>query len=510
MSNDIPNEDRVLGEALARSIEAQSPPQTPFARSRIAMRLERPQRRFPFAAMLGAAAAIVLALALGSWLLELRADRDRSIATAPTASPDAATAVPSPVPSPSATAPAGASTPAPVTSLRVFFPRAGLPPVSAIVMGAGPQASAEDRIRSRLEALNPARTPAVPPGAFNPFPLSDPAQLRVASVVVSGDTASVDFALFDGGWRWSGDEPQVRGLIQELVYTATEEPGIRRVTITENGGKPTSIGGVAVASPLSREDVFGYAHPGDTRPYSGSGAPMPPLSVALSTTYSVDQFAPALARFVIRVDGGIAARQFPDFGVDLAPNDDTARPEYGKYVLQLKIAGARDTTTPGTTLVDRSPLRSILTSEGRGQLGTTAFVYWLGLDDQRPWRATVLFDPARIVIDIGGAPSAVSDDGNTVVYAPAPGATVATSFDIGGVVRAFEAGYVWRVRDGSGATIANGHGTANIGTAAVWGAYDAKVTLPAGTIGRVTLEVFQVSAKDGSEVSKVTVPLTAR
>ncbi len=508
MSNGIPNEDRVLGEALARSIEAQSPPQTPFARSRIAMRLERPQRRFTFAPMLGAAAAIVLALALGSWLLELRADRDRSIATAPTASPDAATAVPSPVPSPSATAPAGASTPAPVTSLRVFFPRAGLPPVSAIVMGAGPQASAEDRIRSRLEALNPARSPAVPPGAFNPFPLSDPAQLRVASVVVSGDTASVDFALPDGGWRWSGDEPQVRGLIQELVYTATEEPGIRRVTITENGGKPTSIGGVAVASPLSREDVFGYAHPGDTRPYIGIGEPI--LVPSVATSYSVDQFAPGLARFVIRVDSDpLLARHLPQYSVELRRNDDAAHPELGKFVLVVSVPNARDTTTPTTTLVDRSPLRAIVASQG-APAPAAGITYTLGLDDQRPWRPIELYDPDRIVIDIGGAPGGISDDGNTVVYAPTPGTTVRTSFDVGGVVRAFEAGYLWRARDASGRVIGSGHGTANIGTAPFWGGYQSKVALPPGTTGTVTLEVFQLSARDGSEISKVAIPLTVR
>ncbi|MDP9266495.1 MAG: GerMN domain-containing protein [Chloroflexota bacterium] len=505
MSNDIPNDDRTLGEALARSIDAGSPPQTPFAQSLIAERLARPPRRFPLVAILGAAATVVLAVAIGSWLGELRADRERSIATAPSASPTPASATPSP--SPSATPPVGASTPAPAASVRVFFPREGLPPVGAVVVGAGPQASAEDRIRARLDALNPAGSPAISPGAFNPFPLSDPAQLHVASVAVTGDAASVDFALPAGGWRVAS-EAQARGLLQELVYTATEEPGIRRVTITENGGKPTSVGGVAVAPQLSREDVFGYAHPGDVRPYSVSGVP---ISASLTTTYSVDQFAPALARFVIRVDGtAVPAWYLPDFSVDLGPNDEIAHPELGKYVLVVKVPSAKDTTTPGTTLVDRSPLRAIVASQSRGGQLETGIAYSLGLDDQRPWRATVLFDPARIVIDIGGAPVAISDDGNTVVYAPAPGATLGTVFDFGGVVRAFEAGYVWRVRDASGAVIANSHGTANIGTAAVWGGYDAKVTLPSSTAGRITLEVFQISPKDGSEFSKVAIPLTVR
>ncbi|MFN2520155.1 MAG: Gmad2 immunoglobulin-like domain-containing protein [Candidatus Limnocylindria bacterium] len=504
MNSDMPNEDRALAEALARSIEAQTPRQTPFARSRIAARLERPPRRFPFAPMLGAAAALLLALAIGSWLVELRADRERSAGIAPSANPSAAVAAPSPsgAATPPVAAPSPSATATPAAPLRVFFPREGLPPVSAIVAGTGPQASPEDRIRSRLDALNPARSPAVPLGAFNPFPLSDPAQLHVASVVVGGDTASVDFALPDGGWRWSaGNAPQVRGLLQELVYSATEEPGIRRVTMTENGGKPTSIGGVAVAPALSREDVFGYAQPGDTRPFSDAVGTMP---ATLSTTYSVDQFAPGLLRFVIRVESAATPGSFPYFTVNLVPNDDAARPGYGKYTLSVEVPGGRDPTTAPATVIDRSPLRAIVAAQGQGSL-----TYSLALDDQRPWRATVLFDPVRLVIDIGGAPSAISDDGNTVVYAPVSGGSVGTAFNIGGVVRAFEAGYVWRVRDASGTAIASGNGTASI-AGMVWGAYDAKVTLPPGTVGRVTLEVFQRSARDGSEVSKVTIPLTVR
>ncbi|MDE3192221.1 MAG: Gmad2 immunoglobulin-like domain-containing protein [Chloroflexota bacterium] len=126
------------------------------------------------------------------------------------------------------------------------------------------------------------------------------------------------------------------------------------------------------------------------------------------------------------------------------------------------------------------------------------------------WRAMVVFDPTRIEIDAGAPPGGVSDDGNTAVYAPVRGAQVGRTFHLSGAVRAFEATYLWRVVDTNGAVVAAAPATASIGTSPLWGAAETDVTLPASVSGNVTLEVYQVSPKDGSQISIVAVPLVVR
>jgi hypothetical protein len=96
------------------------------------------------------------------------------------------------------------------------------------------------------------------------------------------------------------------------------------------------------------------------------------------------------------------------------------------------------------------------------------------------------------------------------VYSPARAGSVDRAFRVRGVVRAFEATFVWRVRDARATVSVNGIGKASIGTAPVWGAYEFEVSLTATTTGNITLELFQRSPRDGTEVSVVRVPLFVR
>ena len=73
--------------------------------------------------------------------------------------------------------------------------------------------------------------------------------------------------------------------------------------------------------------------------------------------------------------------------------------------------------------------------------------------------------------------------------------------------RAFEAAGSWRVRDASGAEIAQGIFSTSVGTSAVWGTFTFRTQLPAVASGPVTLDVFQASAQDGSDVNNVEIPL---
>jgi len=323
-------------------------------------------------------------------------------------------------------------------------------------------------------------------------------------VSVQGDVAKVEFDL-NPGWGVRGSA-QSLALVQQLVYTITEEPGINRALITEKGKPNAVIDQLVVDKPLSREDVFGYAAPGPSgaaNSVASDGTSTPGAS--LTTSYSVDSVSPGLARFVVTISGPQgAAAEVPSFSAYL---DRTEQADFGKAALYLQVA-AEPSTTLGLTVVDRSPLRAIRATRGFGSplaVGGAAFV--LGLDDARPWRVFTLSNPARIVIDIGGAPQATSD--SVAVYSPRAGTTIGHVVTISGAARAFEAHVTWRVKDTGGRVVANGFTSASI-FGPIWGTFDTSITIPANVSGNVILEIFWPSPKDGTELGLVQVPLAVR
>lgn len=228
------------------------------------------------------------------------------------------------------------------------------------------------------------------------------------------------------------------------------------------------------------------------------------VSLPKTLTTALSLAAPGTARFTITLaytDPSAPAHAVPAFTVQ--PFAESHMPD-ATGELEISVPNAGDATTVAAQ-VDVRPVRSIAVGSA-GQV--PAKVYRLGLESYPLWRALVMFDPTRIVIDVG-AP-AVSSDGNTAVYQPAPNADVARTFHLSGAARAFEATYLWRVRDTNGTVVAGAPGVASIGTSALWGSFDVDVALPASISGNATLEVYQVSPKDGSEVSQVTVPLHVR
>jgi hypothetical protein len=105
------------------------------------------------------------------------------------------------------------------------------------------------------------------------------------------------------------------------------------------------------------------------------------------------------------------------------------------------------------------------------------------------------------------APSA-SPTGNITVSVPVANQTVGKAFVVSGSARTFEQNVVWRVRTTGNVQVASGFTTATAADIGQFGPYSFTVTLPGSTVGPVVLEVFETSAKDGSEVSKVSLPLT--
>ena len=75
-----------------------------------------------------------------------------------------------------------------------------------------------------------------------------------------------------------------------------------------------------------------------------------------------------------------------------------------------------------------------------------------------------------------------------------------------GIGTGFEGQFSARVRDGHGAQIAQV--PVRAGGTGIWGNFDITLAVGVPPTPQGTLEVFGVSAKDGSELSKVVVPIT--
>jgi len=483
-------EDEILGRALSRAIETQPVRETPYDRSRLAEHTNR--RGWPLGQFAALAAALVLIVGIGTWLG--RPSAVLSPTTAPSASIGATT-------SPNATVATSTPTPSPLPTPKtavdhgvVYCARDVYSPVAASVAGAGVGVSAEERIATRIDRLRDASplagTVNAYPGRGIPIVLSG----GTAGVKVTGGLVTLDFAVPGSDWGVRG-AANARALLQQLVYTATEEPGIRRVTITENGGKPTTIDQLSVDPSLGRDDVSGYDIGGSTDVIEDDGGGD---GVTAKSSWSVDTAAPGLTRFVLTFSGGNG--KVPAFSVGAKTNGEPAFRD-GKSVIAVTVTAAGDTGE--TAIIDRTPLRQIQVAKvpASATLTTDRMQYVLQLDDLRPWRVFTLANPARLVVDIGGPVVAVSD--RIAVYQPAVSGTIGQTFVLSGAARVFEANVAWRLKDSRLREVAKGNATATLGTSPVWGTFQTTITLPTAVTGNVTIEVFEVSPRDGSEVGAV-------
>ena len=507
--NDERRDDEILGRALGRAIEAIDLNETPYEKSRMAAA----PRRSPFGIwpIAGAVVAIALAVAIGSWLNAAREGVEPgpvAASSTPVSSPQVSTPLSyPPVASPSATPSAA---PTAVRRDVIYLGRAGLPPVA--VPGpkfADADMTPERRIASRVTALRAYRQTAAPAG-LTTYLWNNSFQGGVA-VTIAADLASVDLLLPSP--FTAADRSAAVAILQQLVYTATEEPGIHRVLLTENSGQALTVGEIRADKPLAREDVLGYSGRGPVGTDKGitwAGNDAIPHVVAQLASVMVDG---TTVRLTFRGSSGGSVVDLPSFSVSLEENDDTkpvggktaAALNGGKYALQVAFqwnGGGSSGGVAGTTIYDQTPLRAII--------GANPYSF-IELDDARPWRA-YMPDKTQLVVEIGGDPQATSD--RIAVSAPKPGDRVAgqpqVAYDVrlAGSARVFEANVSWRVRDASGKVVATSHFLATIGSSALWGTFDKGFSIPASVHGGVTLEVYEVSPKDGSDQGLVAIPLT--
>jgi hypothetical protein len=318
-------------------------------------------------------------------------------------------------------------------------------------------------------------------------------------VKVTGDLATIDYVVPNSDWGVRGAAAGF-ALMQQIVWTAAEEPGVRRVLITENGGNTTTVDQDRWEVPMRRENLSVYDDRGARSGGTGNGSTAGPVRT-LTTRTSTEQVSPGLARLVIEVQDG-TTDDYPDFNVVVAENDEAANPLGAKWRLTVTVASSVDRST-GTKIVDSTPLRSLVTTAG----ANNSTAYAVGLDDLRPWRTALVPNPLRIIVDIGGINSSIA--GSNAVYSPTPGATVSRTFTVLGVAHNFEANVVIRVKNAQGAEVYKGSTTAT-NCCDPGGTFETTVTLPTSVSGNVTLEVLEASPKDGSDLKLIEIPLTVR
>ncbi|MDY0087078.1 MAG: Gmad2 immunoglobulin-like domain-containing protein [Coriobacteriia bacterium] len=123
----------------------------------------------------------------------------------------------------------------------------------------------------------------------------------------------------------------------------------------------------------------------------------------------------------------------------------------------------------------------------------------------------------KLVEAIGGEGVIVSPPVDRAVFAdntlpailvetPAPWQKVASPLRVAGMSNTFEAAFSYEIVDQAGLIVAEGSGMATAGTG-TWGTFDVTVPFEVTRKGAGSLVVFELSAKDGSRINLVEIPL---
>lgn len=105
------------------------------------------------------------------------------------------------------------------------------------------------------------------------------------------------------------------------------------------------------------------------------------------------------------------------------------------------------------------------------------------------------------------SPRAATANAIVRVTAPEPGARITSPVTVAGEARTFEANVQIRVRDGNDAELAHTFTTALTPDMGVFGPFSAPVRYSEPAASRGFVEVFESSAKDGSEINMIRIPV---
>lgn len=107
------------------------------------------------------------------------------------------------------------------------------------------------------------------------------------------------------------------------------------------------------------------------------------------------------------------------------------------------------------------------------------------------------------------SPTQVPTESNITISSPKPNDAVKFPFLITGQARVFENQLSYRITDEKGNRLSSGNTMANSPDAGQFGPFTITIKdLGDFDDGNMRIEVFQNSARDGSEIDKVTIPVT--
>ncbi len=108
---------------------------------------------------------------------------------------------------------------------------------------------------------------------------------------------------------------------------------------------------------------------------------------------------------------------------------------------------------------------------------------------------------------VGNTQTVLQKSENISIDSPKSNTKLSIPFIVKGSARVFENQLNYRILDNKGNNILEGSAYASAKDVGQFGSYE--ITISGLTLkGKITLEVFDYSAKDGSEIDKVKVPLT--
>ena len=132
--------------------------------------------------------------------------------------------------------------------------------------------------------------------------------------------------------------------------------------------------------------------------------------------------------------------------------------------------------------------------------------YELALDDLRPWRVSLLTDPIRLAVDVGGDPRAIAR--TTALYLPSAGGAVSHAFTLSGSAKTVDGNVPWRMKDAGGTVLVSGTLRATTSASALWGMFELPIAIPASIAGNVTLEIYASNTPSPNDI--VRIPLSVR
>ncbi len=117
------------------------------------------------------------------------------------------------------------------------------------------------------------------------------------------------------------------------------------------------------------------------------------------------------------------------------------------------------------------------------------------------------FPDGTLTVELIDGDSSSQAQANIVVTEPVENDEVENPLTISGEARVFENSFAYRILDADGNILVEGHDMAEAPDIGQFGPFDIEVSYAIPSTEEGTVEVFEYSAKDGSEINKVVIPV---